>query len=338
MNAAAQAAPVAGHQVIPGMWPYDTNIAGPGEGTPRTRALSVYWAAQATDYPVTRFRTKYLAGERLAADKVADWIAEQGKRDGEASWWLNSVPFELLQPVGHHGEGGYLIPADVMRSLLSLPSEARQRRYLWYATPGQAGASVAVRLGAVLDALRTLALDLLLDYPMWRPELAEASRTEVENNPLIARLMAPISTFVLTGYAPLIDEHLFPLPAGSGRRQTDKHLQLAAFDALREKKGMPLAERLAVWNARYPHWRYKNTSNYGWDSREAVRRLMKVIGGSISEAEATEGRGTVRDPDVRATVLAEGDEQVRTSGRRVTGGWSADVARTTRQRKGTKSK
>src|SRR5258705_9330927 len=155
MNAASQATPAPAHQVILGMWPYDTDITGPGEGTPRGRALSVYWAAQATDYPVTRFRTEYLGGERLAADKVADWIAEQSKRDGEASWWLNGVAFDLLQPVGHHGEGGYLIPADVMRSL---PSDARQQRYLWYATHKLASAQVAVRLGGVLDELRTLAV------------------------------------------------------------------------------------------------------------------------------------------------------------------------------------
>jgi hypothetical protein len=267
-------------------------------------------AAEATDLPVTEFRAAYLAGTLLAAEDVARWVEERSAHEGPPSWWLNDVPVERLQPVGREGEGGYLIPPDVMASV------PRTTHYLWYATPEQDCTDVAVRLGGVLDMLRHLAEELLELNPDWEPPPPPfPTPEEIETSHLQG--LARAATFVLTGYAPLIDERSFPLPEGTGRRQTTKHLQLAAFTATRERvEGVPLAARLAEWNARYPQWRYANTSSFGRDSRDGERRLKERV-------------GPVSKEDLLAAAMA--NLRPAGPGWSVAGGWTEAVARPRRR-------
>ena len=170
-------------------------------------------------------------------------------------------------------------------------------RQLYFATPEYADANVSVPVAhGVLDTLWSLSLDLAGDLMQsdWEPSQA--------------------TTFVLTGYAPLVPQSAYPLPARSGRRQTEKHLQLAAFTAQKEAEGLPLADRLAEWNQRYPRWAYRNTTNFGWDSRQAERRLIPQIGPAgdeeIGEAPALQEDGSaIGEQEENGGAIMVGDDR-----------------------------
>ncbi len=72
-----------------------------------------------------------------------------------------------------------------------------------------------------------------------------------------------------------------------GRRPREispKHLELALFTA--EREGEPLAVRMTTWNAQHPEWAYSQITNFGRDSREAVRRLEERMD---IESDSTDG-------------------------------------------------
>lgn len=247
---------------VPGMWPYDADILSDEPSTTRLRAISVVWAAQAARFPdVREFRHKYLGDTLLAADQVESWVTTLPESSRPPARWLCNIPIERLIAVA---DGSYIVPKDIMEEAWQNSRDesvapTTRMRYLIYAIPTNDKASEPIRAaGGVLDTLRGIALRLVKfhggdDGGLWH----EAQAT----------------TFVLTGYVPLVPFGAFPLPARSGRRQTEKHLQLAAFKAQQDALKTPPAEQLAIWNARFPQWSYKNTTNYGWDSRQALARL-----------------------------------------------------------------
>jgi hypothetical protein len=40
------------------------------------------------------------------------------------------------------------------------------------------------------------------------------------------------------------------------------------------RAGQSLAQRREEWNRRFPDWPYLRDTNFGWDSKQAVRRLL----------------------------------------------------------------
>ncbi|HEY7094954.1 MAG TPA: hypothetical protein VH393_17355 [Ktedonobacterales bacterium] len=243
---------------IPGMWPYGRDILGDGEGSPRVRAISVALAAQIWNWAdVSAFRAKHLDGGLLAADQVYKWIKTRPECERPPVWYLNNIPIDRLVAVA---DGSYLIPAALIaeaRRNSAGGAPSANTRLLFFSTPQYKHASEPIHeSGGVLDTLRQLAQDMAQDYDgLWEEWQAVTS--------------------ILTGYAPLVPADAFPLPVRSGRRQTDKHLQLAAFTADQDALQTAPVNRLAAWNERFPQWTYKNTTNFGWDSRQALRRLLQ---------------------------------------------------------------
>jgi hypothetical protein len=124
-----------------------------------------------------------------------------------------------------------------------------------------------VRAGATLDRLRRLSVALADNY-QWDPEQA--------------------STFMLTGLVPYSQAWVERLRGAlvRGRRPREispKHLELALFTA--EREGEPLAVRMTAWNAQHSEWAYAQITNFGRDSREAVRRLEERMGLDVESAE-----------------------------------------------------
>lgn len=258
---------------VPGMWPYDAPIIGDGASTPRIRAISAVLAAQMADFPGVRaFRAAYLGGELLSADQVDTWIKTrpESSHDHRPAEWLCDLAIEDLIAVA---DGSYIIPAPLIeraRTTTRHNDDAPYitRRWLVYATPKYDHAREPIHAAhGILDTLRTLARTLVEYFAV------DLGVDEYGNDRKIRLWQeAQATTFILTGYAPLVPEDAFPLPARSGRRQTDKHAQLAAFVAHHDVLGTAPAERLAQWNERFPQWAYKNTTNFGWDSRQAIAR------------------------------------------------------------------
>jgi hypothetical protein len=259
---------------VPGMWPPDADVTAEGPADPRTRAISIFWAAWLSDRgPVRKFRTEQLGGGPLKPQDVDSWIKSQPEsKQRRTARWLCNIPMDHLLRIQ---DGSYIIPADVMEKIGEhVPDDdeapRREGRWLLYATPEREEARVPIPVaGGILDTLRSLGRYLVKQemHGLWKE--------------------AQAVTYVLTGYAPLVSERAFPLPSRSGRRQTEKHLQLAAFTAQEVMDGLPLAGRLAEWNRRFPHWAYKNTTNFGWDSRQAVRRLLLTAGQESDEVRDT---------------------------------------------------
>lgn len=270
--------------MIPGMWPYDAPIIGDGPSTPRIRAISVVLAAQAAEFPeVQEFRDAYLGGKLLSADHVETWIKSrpESSHDHSPAEWLCNIAIDDLIAVA---DGSYIVPTSLIEQARharpndNVPSITTRR--LFYATPKYEHANEPIRAAhGILDTLRTVARTLV-DY--FTVDLG----VDDWGNKRKIRLWreAQAASFILTGYTPLLPEDAFPLPARSGRRQTEKHLQLAAFMAHQDVLGTSPAERLALWNERFPQWAYKNTTNFGWDSRQAVARQPTYSAAEIKTA------------------------------------------------------
>jgi hypothetical protein len=124
-----------------------------------------------------------------------------------------------------------------------------------------------VRAGGTLDRLRRLSLALADNY-QWDP--------------------AQASTFVLTGLIPYSQAWAERLQGAlvRGRRPreiTPKHLELALFTV--EREGEPLTARMTAWSSQHPEWKYAQVTNFGRDSREAVRRLEERMGLDLEPVE-----------------------------------------------------
>jgi hypothetical protein len=167
-------------------------------------------------------------------------------------------------------------------------------RILDYAMPGDEWVQrVKVAAGGVLDKLRVVAESLAKAYA-WIP--------------------APATIFILTGMTPLIStvrakaggfhirhgkDHVWSRrvvldidPAATldevmaayqrirreqnltrMRPLTPKRARLAAFTGV-EHEDKRWAERLRLWNTRFPHWSYNQESNFRRDARRAQVRIL----------------------------------------------------------------
>ncbi len=314
----------------------------------RAWAISQYWAAvvDGQDATVERFRRDYVGNALLAPDMVARWIEDTGHAEGHASPYLENVPWEALK---EQDDGSYRLPANWVEALLRrkpmiaklVDGQVRldvdtwgdgterprlDTRMLWYVAPEweERTLSKPVRPGGVLDELRRLSQVLLDTYAMWffAPQRDPRDRRYWG--------LARTATYVLTGYAPFIDESLFPLRSGKGvHPQTTKHLQLAVFTARREAQ--TLATRMAEWNSRWPEWAYTRTTTFGWDSRQAIRRLLardepeKAKKGARDQASGV-GTGVAAEYTAQEKAIAHA-EQARQHGGRRSAVWAADTGR-----------
>lgn len=268
----------------------DTPIISVAPNMMRTVAISQILAAQCDlqDERVAHFRKERLEGKLLVPDAIKQWIEQMQDQDGTPSLFIQGLPWEALE---QQKDGSYVLQqpwvAELMKEVLSIPvspgigvndawSDPEERphlqlKFLWYTEPDIGEDKVpakAVRAGGILDGLRQLSVSLLRNYPMWGSDAQEEPATRR------ARGLARAATYVLTGYAPLIDESSFPLRSGKGvHPQSAKHLQLAVFTV--HHTGEKLADRMAEWNRQFPDWAYTRTTNFGWDSRQALRRLMQ---------------------------------------------------------------
>ncbi len=300
-------AALSGGVVLPGMLPRDGGLVSAADAEERlVRAVSRYLAVQALQVRdfgagiggVIAFRRRELeqghSGKVMEPYQIAPWITQQEHASRPPSWWLSGFPLN---------EGDYTLHEDGTISIQKripvqwieqgLPPgpqtaheqpSASRRKLLYWSVPfpsadagagmgsaRRAGASLAppsqpsvksvdVQAETTLDRLRRLSLALAENY-QWKPEQA--------------------TTFVLTGLIPYSRVWAERLPGAlvRGRRPREishKHLELALYTV--EHEGKPLGVRLAGWNALHPAWAYTQITNFGRDSREAVRRLEERMG------------------------------------------------------------
>jgi hypothetical protein len=296
--------------VLPGMLPSDGALASAPDAEERlARAVSRYLAIQALQVRdfgdgiggVSSFRQRELNRQVLQSHEVGLWIQRWTREEGSPSWWLSGVSLDDGD-IEQHDDGTISIRKRFHVQWLDdgLPIGAQNaheqpsmtRRELTYlsraisASRSYGGTSTSgsltsysspdarpiqgrrtVRAGGALDRLRRLSLALADTY-QWDPEQA--------------------STFVLTGLVPYSKAWAERLRGAlvRGRRPREispKHLELALFTA--EREGEPLAVRMTAWNAQHPEWAYAQITNFGRDSREAVRRLEERMGLDVESAE-----------------------------------------------------
>jgi hypothetical protein len=262
----------------------------------RERAISQVLAAisERQDEPVQSFRRAYLGGEVLKPSEIAHWVHRTAASDGEASNFIENVPWEAL--TYNKQDGSYTLPKEWANALRfrkpvvvtrdlgvdvstigSIESDPRLvTQDLQFVAPKsddnlrEEPIGEPVRAGGVLYELRRLAFYLLGIHEYW----GEDPRLPAEYRRLWGEARAV--TFILTGYAPLVSEELFPLPSYRGmHRQTAKHLQLAVFTERRE--GQSIATRMKEWNELFPDWGYMRATNFSWDSSQAVKRLKAHV-------------------------------------------------------------
>jgi hypothetical protein len=282
--------------ILAGMVAPEAPVADVPPDKMRERAISQVLAAvtDRQDETVAQFRRDHLNGDTIAPGEVRDWVRRTAASDGAASSFIANVPWEAFQY--NKQDGSYTLPKDWANALrFNKPIVPRRdggvdistlgriesdpcliSQDLQYVAPAsddnlrQEPIGEPVRAGGVLYELRRLAFYLLGAHEYW----ADDPRQPYEYRRLWGEARA--ATFVLTGYAPLVAEELFPLPSYRGmHRQSAKHLQLAVFTERRA--GEPLATRMDEWNRRFPAWGYLRTTNFGWDSSQAVKRLMQHV-------------------------------------------------------------
>lgn len=199
---------------------------------------------------VRRFRSKHLPeGQLLQPEEVEGWILEQAAWDARAG-----APTEWYQI--------WIQPEDIYRregdALLLQPHAkvhvegVKEHRVVEYATPASPNREQPVRAGGVLYSLWLHTQDLSRKYE-WTP--------------------AQSTLYILTGLAPIAATYATKMIGEQNLRpkaMSSKHLQLAEFTA--EHLHEPLAERMAIWNERYPEWAYRTVSHFGGDSVLALRR------------------------------------------------------------------
>jgi hypothetical protein len=272
------------------------------ESAMRVRAISQVIAAlvelrdarTAVDVRIATFRQNHLPGGRvLPPPAVFGWIVDAHATDGEPSPVLADVPWEALKP---QQDGSYVLPADWAHALLhkqnvtpsvgggfSVDNQNNDVTYsprlvnrtlalIMPTTTSTTSSELPVRVwhvrpGGTLDEIRRIADELIDRISVWR------------NDPSVREIFqqhwaqARAATFLLTDYAPLVAEEQFPLPSGRGsRRQSTKHLQLAVFTA--QHAGESIRSRMEQWNDTYAEWAYAQPTNFGWDSLQAIRRLL----------------------------------------------------------------
>lgn len=238
---------------------------------------------------IAAFRKLLPGGKVLPPSGLIDWVLDAATAQGwPVSHVLVDVPWEAFRK---QKDGSYVLPADWAKALddyvpidpaspgtLVLGSEGAdvedgprlEHKLLWLLRPDtdREAMPIPVRIGGILDELRRFSLSLSRTALwVWGDDrrIASSERDIWDQ--------ARAATFVLTGYVPLLTETQLPAPSGRGKRlQSAKHLQLAVFTAQRPSES--LRERMEVWNSQYPEWAYKQTTTFGWDSLQAMRRLL----------------------------------------------------------------
>jgi hypothetical protein len=293
MNDATDADPTAtqpaAHRAaaFPNMLPRGGALAGaPDSQEQLVRAISRYLAIEALkkrDFGgVSAFRQRELGGAVLSPGEVKGWIVRELKPprvrpvESRPSWWLSGVALDEGD-FEQHEDGTISIhkrlhvqwkddglPAGP-QSAHEEPTMSRRELQYWWLLPKPGGwgepfvGKDKVREGTTLDRLRRLSQALAEEF-QWEP--------------------AQATTFVLTGLVPYSEVWNRNLEAVRvrGRRPRElslKHLELALFTAERESE--PLAARMKEWNAQHPEWEYAQVTNFGRDSRDAVRRLEERL-------------------------------------------------------------
>ncbi|MEV6924014.1 hypothetical protein AB0M46_05800 [Dactylosporangium sp. NPDC051485] len=264
-------------------------------------ALSQLVAHQAADDPdVVAFRRAHLADELIAWDDVEGWLNARADEDGE---WTSDVSFTIPPGTTVEWDGP---TARFNPPIAAVPAGIRfSHRTLAYAQPGDRGVRRrSVTAGGTLDRLRVLT-ENLADAFAWQPALAAvfvltgitpmipAARigvpaikvrhhTGLDWSRRIALNVDPAASTqeVLAAFEDArreYERHPRPHPAPAnhgGRRQASaKHYRLAAFTGA-EHVDKPWAERLRLWNERFPDWAYPGESNFRRDAGVAQRRLL----------------------------------------------------------------
>jgi hypothetical protein len=262
----------------------------PKLGQERAWALSQLVAEHARyDPDVVAFRRKYLGDALVEWADLETWIAARAELDGEpttditvavpagaATWLRDADELDISPPLGR-----------------ARPSRVGPR-LLDYALPGDEWVHrAAVTADGTLDRLRGLAEALANAYG-WIP--AQATIFVLCGvTPFIATVRVTRSAAKVRHHADLVWARRITLdidPAATPQEVVDafqwarrrqglahlrpltlKHIRLAAF-ADAEHSHKPWAERMRLWNTRFPEWHYTGQSNFRRDAIRAAARIL----------------------------------------------------------------
>jgi hypothetical protein len=251
--------------------------------------LSQLVAAHAHHDPdIITFRHKYLGDALVDWADLDTWVTAQAKLDGEPTTDITiALPASTLSDPDAD-ELHLSPPLERVR-----PARVATRR-LDYALPEDDWVRrVAVTADGALDRLRGLAEALAKAYG-WTP--AQATIFVLCGvTPFIATVRITRSSAKVRHHADLVWARRITLdidPAATPQQVLDafqharrqqgvaqlhplslKHLRLAAF-AGAEHAHKPWAERLRLWNTRFPEWHYPEQSNFRRDALRAEARIL----------------------------------------------------------------
>ena len=226
----------------------------------RDVAISMLLArVAAQDKWVLAFRNAVL-GEPVAADGVQSWILARDELDGAGAVNIEGFPDQLWFPSPNE-DARHCIPVvkGGVLDKLRILTERLEKQFGW--DPAQA-------TKFVLTDSPPFVSEITGDFE--RRDVSATSRIELTIDPAASPLQ------VAEYYRRARSQFL----KGRHRRQEEKHLELAVFDAYRPK-GESTAKRLAQWNRSYPKWRYDEKTNFLRDKKVARERLLspKYLGG-----------------------------------------------------------
>lgn len=263
-------------------------------GEERRIAISRILAAEANrDDHVHDFRVQALNERLLPLREVDTWIRQQAERDGPSTYWLSGVALKA-DDIRELKNGWVSIPElhiHPARDVELSEQPSISRRFVVYLRDSRLHSMQMqpVTVGGILDRLRRHA-DILHEEYLW--DRAQAA------------------TFLLTSWVPyawLYESELVALRGRKPREMGRKSLELAVFTAERSKKET-LAARMSMWNSLHPEWAYTATTNFGWQSQDAIKRLVGAkeeraqLRGSLAGWQQDIERLSARDVTDRAHV------------------------------------
>ena len=246
----------------------------------RAEALAALLAVEAGEREdVDALRRDVLRGKLLKPERVGPWIRKRTSSE-------ESIRHLVLGPRSEPG-------AEKINGHPVVRYESPTLTFVEYPKGSSDGGFVATAISVPgLERLRRLSEALARDYG-WQPALA--------------------TEFILTGRVPILPPircHVEPGAEHSGttrivlsadvtvtgpevrarfeserrrllagrrtRRMSTKHLTLGIFARTHEAGSW--TERMGIWNAEFPEWRYGDQRNFSRDANSALRRLLDPLG------------------------------------------------------------
>jgi hypothetical protein len=289
--------------------PKEPFIAAPIRGNPARNARADLLSAMLSnalnsDGLVTEFREDVLDAGLIPLDKLDVWIRDKATAEGYSAWLEVPVAPLSKSPFPWVLEEGRVFPTEPLTISEDNPAAGFHYRWLEYTITGETLRRVKTAQGGVLERLRVLSVELskirlfqvvpasdlvplvLSGHPFRVNALSQdinlaigcLSRVNLSIDPTLS------PREVANAYSEM-RKAIFP---GRYRAMSEKHIRLAIFSAT-SPPDERLKSAMTRWNKLFPKWRYCEETNFGRDSKVAIRRARATLFEARDKAQSSIG-------------------------------------------------